>query len=193
MAHIKTLSADDVLKLKAITLYIVGKCGVIDIFHILKILYFADRTHYAEWGTRLSGDTFCAMDNGPVASHLYNALKAVTGKEPLPAESPLKAISDALYQADPMFEYYVSAREKADMDELSASDIACLDKSIADNRGKGFGALSRESHDLAWKDAYAKKRNSEMDPLLIAEAGGASKDTLEFIRENADFDRMIAR
>ena len=105
MAHIQALTTDDILKLKAITLYIVNKCGVADIFHILKILYFADRAHYAEWGTRLSEDTFCAMDNGPVASHLYNALKDVTGKEKLPAGSPLKIISDSLYQADPMFEY----------------------------------------------------------------------------------------
>lgn len=42
MAHIQALTTDDILKLKAITLYIVNKCGVADIFHILKILYFAD-------------------------------------------------------------------------------------------------------------------------------------------------------
>ena len=103
MAHVQALTADDISKLKAITLYIVNKCGVIDIFHILKILYFADRKHYAEWGTRLSNDTFCAMENGPVASHLYNALKDVTGKEPLRNNSPLKAISNALYLSDPMY------------------------------------------------------------------------------------------
>lgn len=193
MAYIQALTTDDILKLKAITLYIVNKCGVVDIFHILKILYFADRAHYAEWGTRLSEDTFCAMDNGPVASHLYNALKDVTGKEKLPSGSPLKAISDSLYQADPMFEYYVSAREEADMDELSTSDIACLDRSIAENKGQAFGELSRKSHDHAWQEAYDRKKNAPMDPLLMAEAGGASKETLEFIKENAEFDRMLAK
>ena len=193
MAHIQALTTDDILKLKAITLYIVNKCGVADIFHILKILYFADRAHYAEWGTRLSEDTFCAMDNGPVASHLYNALKDVTGKEKLPAGSPLKIISDSLYQADPMFEYYISAREEADMDELSASDIACLDRSIAENKEQSFGELSKRSHDQAWQEAYGRKKNAPMNPLLMAEAGGASKETLEFIKENAEFDQMIAK
>ncbi|WP_277121534.1 Panacea domain-containing protein [Bacteroides ndongoniae] len=193
MAHIQALTTDDILKLKAITLYIVNKCGVADIFHILKILYFADRAHYAEWGTRLSEDTFCAMDNGPVASHLYNALKDVTGKEKLPAGSPLKIISDSLYQADPMFEYYISAREEADMDELSASDIACLDRSIAENKEQAFGELSKRSHDQAWQEAYGRKKNAPMNPLLMAEAGGASKETLEFIKENAEFDQMIAK
>lgn len=193
MAHIQALTTDDILKLKAITLYIVNKCGVADIFHILKILYFADRAHYAEWGTRLSEDTFCAMDNGPVASHLYNALKDVTGKEKLPAGSPLKLISDSLYQADPMFEYYISAREEADMDELSASDIACLDRSIAENKEQAFGELSKRSHDQAWQEAYGRKKNAPMNPLLMAEAGGASKETLEFIKENAEFDQMIAK
>lgn len=193
MAHIQALTTDDILKLKAITLYIVNKCGVADIFHILKILYFADRAHYAEWGTRLSEDTFCAMDNGPVASHLYNALKDVTGKEKLPAGSPLKIISDSLYQADPMFEYYISAREEADMDELSASDIACLDRSIAENKEQAFGELSKRSHDQAWQEAYGRKKNAPMNPLLMAEAGGTSKETLEFIKENAEFDQMIAK
>ena len=193
MAHIQALTTDDILKLKAITLYIVNKCGVADIFHILKILYFADRAHYAEWGTRLSEDTVCAMDNGPVASHLYNALKDVTGKEKLPAGSPLKIISDSLYQADPMFEYYISAREEADMDELSASDIACLDRSIAENKEQAFGELSKRSHDQAWQEAYGRKKNAPMNPLLMAEAGGASKETLEFIKENAEFDQMIAK
>lgn len=191
MAHVQALTIDDILKLKAIVLYIVNQCGTVDIFHILKILYFADRTHYAEWGTRLSNDTFCAMANGPVASHLYNALKDVTGKEPLRAESPLKMISDALYQADPMYENYVCAREKADMDELSTSDIDCLDRSIAENKGQSFGTLSQKSHDRAWQEAYGRQKNSEMNPLLMAEAGGASEETLEFIKENAEFDRLL--
>lgn len=192
MANVKALSYDDILKLKAIVLYIVNKCGTVDIFHILKILYFADRTHYAEWGTRLCNDTFCAMDNGPVASHLYNALKDVTGKELLRADSPLKMISNALYQVDPMYENYVCAREEADMDELSGSDIDCLDNSITENKGQSFSSLSRKSHDQAWREAYGKRKNSEMDPLLMAEAGGASKETLEFIKENVAFDQMLA-
>lgn len=192
MAKVPALTTDDILKLKAITLYIVNKCGIIDIFHILKILYFADRAHYAQWGTRLSRDTFCAMENGPVASHLYNALKDVTGKEALPAGSPLKTISEALTQADPMFEYYVKACQEADMDELSASDIACLDKSIAENKEQVFGTLSQKSHDKAWQEAYNKKKNSAMNPFLMAEAGGASEDMLEFIKENAEFDQLCA-
>ena len=134
---------------------------------------------------------FLCYGDGPVASHLYNALKDVTGKEPLRAESPLKMISDALYQADPMYENYVCAREKADMDELSASDIDCLDRSIAENKGQSFGTLSQKSHDRAWQEAYGRQKNSEMNPLLMAEAGGASEETLEFIKENAEFDRLL--
>ena len=192
MAYVQALTADDISKLKAITLYIVNKCGVIDIFHILKILYFADRKHYAEWGTRLSNDTFCAMENGPVASHLYNALKDVTGKEPLRNNSPLKAISNALYLSDPMYENYISAKERADMDELSASDIECLDQAIHKHVNKNFGTLSKESHDIAWKEAYTRRKNSEMNPITMAKAGGASDATLDFIKENAEFDRILA-
>lgn len=79
------------------------------------------------------------------------------------------------------------------MDELSASDVACLDRSIAENKEQAFGELSKRSHDQAWQEAYGRKKNAPMNPLLMAEAGGASKETLEFIKENAEFDQMIAK
>ena len=68
----------DVDKLKAVTLYILKKCGATDYIHLFKILYFAEREHYADYGKRIAKDTFIAMEHGPVPSFLYNALKLVT-------------------------------------------------------------------------------------------------------------------
>ena len=183
MTDYRHLSQDDILKLKAVVLYIVDKCGETDCFHIFKILYFADREHYAVYGRRIVNDTFHAMKNGPVPSALYNAIKDVTGKEPLPVYSKLKTISSALREADSMYDHYICAVEKPDMDELSASDIEMLDKSIAANLPRTFGELSGKSHDEAWMAAFRKKPNSKIDPLLMAKAGGASDDTLDFIKE----------
>ena len=39
----------DVDKLKAVTLYILKKCGATDYIHLFKILYFAEREHYADY------------------------------------------------------------------------------------------------------------------------------------------------
>ena len=40
---IKELTIDEMLKLKAVVLYVINKCDEIDYFHLFKILYFADR------------------------------------------------------------------------------------------------------------------------------------------------------
>jgi len=71
----------DVEKLKAVTLYILKKCGATDYIHLFKILYFAEKEHYADYGKRITKDTFIAMEHGPVPSFLYNALKLVTKQE----------------------------------------------------------------------------------------------------------------
>lgn len=68
MSRIRKMSEDEILKLKAAVLYIIKQCGTIDYFHLFKILYFADREHYAVYGRRLVNDTFCALKNGPVPS-----------------------------------------------------------------------------------------------------------------------------
>lgn len=191
MSQIKALNTDEVLKLKAIVLYIVNQCKVIDIFHILKILYFADKQHYAEWGTRLTMDTFVAMDNGPVASNLYDALKHVRNPKHLAADNHLRLISEALFIPDEMYHNYLSAKEEPDMDELSKSDLLCLDHSIEENSETSFSVLSQKSHDIAWTEARAKHVNSPMNPITMAKAGGASQETLDFIQEQEELNRWL--
>ena len=72
------MTTDDMLKLKAVTLYILKQCGELDFIHLFKILYFAERQHYATYGKHLVKDTFCALERGPVPSFLYDAVKVAT-------------------------------------------------------------------------------------------------------------------
>ena len=44
------MTTDDMLKLKAVTLYILKQCGELDFIQLFKILYFAERQHYATYG-----------------------------------------------------------------------------------------------------------------------------------------------
>ena len=167
------MSEDEILKLKAAVLYIIKQCGTIDYFHLFKILYFADREHYAVYGRRLVNDTFCALKNGPVPSFLYDAVKVLYGGE---SNDELRMISSAL--------------SVTDMDELSASDVEMLNKSISENQILPFDTLSRKSHDIAWQEAWGKAQNSPMEPVLMARAAGASDATIEYIRENELFDSL---
>lgn len=179
---------DDVLKLKAAVLYVINECGEIGYMHLFKILYFANREHYAKYGRSIVNDTFCALPKGPVPSFLYDAVK----ESPFVTKSgDLKIIADSLYNQDPTYYYLLSAREKPDMDELSKSDISCLNNSIKENINLDIEQLSEKSHDLAWKEAWGKGSSSSMNKLSIAKAGGANKAMLEYIEENELIDSLI--
>ncbi len=188
MTQINKMSIDDILKLKAVVLYVVKKCQAIDYFHIFKIIYFADREHYAIYGRRIVNDTFYALKNGPVPSFLYDAVKAV---EEGTNNEYIKLISSALVAFDSNYKYIMSAKEEPDMDELSISDIEMLDKSISENKGLDFSTLSNKSHDIAWRKAWNSAENSPIDPILMAKAAGATDATIEYIKES-EFFKTIA-
>jgi len=176
--HMQTLTDEEMQKLKAVTLYIIDKCRELDYFRLFKILYFADREHYAKYGRRIIKDTFCALPNGPVPTFLYDTIKSL-----LNGQNP-NIISDSIQNSDPDYYYILSVKEKPDMDELSKSDLKCLDKSIKENLTRTIPALSKKSHDIAWDGEKEKGGLHDIDPLLMAKAGGASEDMIEYIKDN---------
>lgn len=180
------MNHDDVLKLKAAVLYIVNKCGEIGYFHLFKILYFANREHYAKYGRGVIKDTFCALPKGPVPSFLFDAVKNLSST---PKGGEYKVISDSLCNQDPTYYYLLSAKELPDMDELSVSDIECLDKSIKENKNLDINTLSNKSHDEAWREV--RTAHGKMNNLSIAKAGGANDALLEYIKEYELIDSLI--
>ena len=64
-------------KIKEVLLYILGKTGVLDYYHLMKILYLAERQHLAKWGDRIITDDYYALPHGPVPTRIYDSLKAV--------------------------------------------------------------------------------------------------------------------
>lgn len=187
MARIK-LTTDEILKLKAVALYVINKFEAIDILPLFKIIYFADREHYAVFGRRIISDTFCALKNGPVPSFLYDAIKVLSGGY---TNSDLQIVSNSLQIPDKEFSYIISALEMPDLDELSISDIKMLNKSISENGSLPIHILSKKSHDLAWQEAWNRAQNSPIEPILMARAAGASEATIEYIRENELFDKTV--
>lgn len=184
------MTQDDILKLKSAFLYILSKQSYIDQFHVFKILYFADRAHLAKYGRRIINDTFCALGNGPVPSNLYDTVKFKNGHLEKPIYYNSGAFKPILDSFDTGVEdafFYLFGKEHPDLDELSMSDIECLDEAFLNYKDVDMGVLSELSHDSAWGKAWDKKRNSPIDILDMAEAGGASEDLIEYIRETEEF------
>ncbi len=183
----------DLLKLKAATLYILKQCGELDFIHLFKILYFAERQHYAIYGKHLVKDTFCALERGPVPSFLYNAVKVAIHAEHAAEGSLLHQLSQALKPGEADCYYFIQAAEEPDMDELSRADVDSLDVSIRENLSKDSLQLSRDSHDIAWQAAWDAKKNSSMDPLLIAQAGGALPEFIGYLREQEAIEKYLKK
>lgn len=82
----------------------------------------------------------------------------------------------------------VFSKETPDMDELSVSDVKCLDKSIKKYKDMDSYRLSGRSHDTAWKEAYTRAQDDpekdRMTLIDIAKAGHAKPRVIEYIKEN---------
>lgn len=141
-------------------------------FHaIFKILYFAERKHLSRYAMPITGDNYIAMEDGPVPSESYNIFKrAKTDKFWLPK------VEQNLFEID---NWLVKPLQVPDMEELSESDLECLDESIEENKSLSYGQRVDKSHSIAWGNA---QKNGKMDFCDIASEEGANKDVCDLIR-----------
>ncbi len=124
-------------------------------YTILKTFFLADRAHLNRYGRPVTFDNYVAMKDGPVASFIYNVLKndvnfpvafGVAG--PLWERAPAPEIGKKAYR-------FYSARAKADLDQLSESDIEALSDGLTIASTLSFGQLRRLTHeDPAYIDAW---------------------------------------
>jgi uncharacterized phage-associated protein len=156
-------------------LYVLNSLGnFVDFHKLFKIMYFADQKHLVKYGNPITNDQYIAMSNGPVPSIAYDILKAVK-KESITAK-----FHDSFINYFEINEYYVKAKQKANPDYLSESEIKCLNESIQDNKDLSFNDLTDKSHDIAWEMA-SNQKNPNIELTKIAEAGGANPEMLSYI------------
>ncbi len=111
-----------------------------NVYNVLKCLYYADRKHLQEYGRQIYGETFYALEHGPVPSAAYEIVKYVAGRAKWDLDFPealeLLEVSDV----------YLTARGGADTDLLSRSDMACLLDAARKYGTMPFGKLKTLSH-----------------------------------------------
>ena len=180
---------DDINKIKAVVEYILQQMGVaIDYIHLFKVMYFAQEEHLALYGVPIMYDTFVARKNGPVATLTYKVLRVAEGKV-IDVTDDLKAFASdlTLGQSDGHQVVSLASDVKADMDELSRSNIRILDKWITHCKEIESFDLSELSHDNAWLKAKRQTEKTGEDTKIslydMAASGGASKDMLQVVKE----------
>ena len=125
-----------------------------NVYNVLKCLYYADRKHLQEYGRQIYGETFYALEHGPVPSAAYEIIKYANGRAKWDLQFP-----EAFELLD-VNDVHVSARGAVDTDLLSRSDMACLLDAARIYGKMSFGKLKTLSHQgKAFENADA---NGEM-------------------------------
>lgn len=159
-------------------LYIAPKVRDFDMYTILKVMYHADKHHLENYGSFISGDSYIAMNYGPVPSFAYDILKAVKagGSRALDVE---------------VFEEFKSAFEVkgrysfvptrgADSDFLSDAALESLNHSVGEFGHLPFLKLKDLSHDAAYD---AADLDSTMDVEDIAKLFPNSDVLIDYLKD----------
>jgi len=120
---------------------------------ISKLLYFADKTSMERYGRFISGDTYFAMEYGPVPSATYDLLK----NPQLSRIIEFQVIDD---------KKIIPLREP-NLNELSDSDIEAMDTIIDIYGNVPFWKRTQDSHDDAWKEAWDKRGDAQSEMMSV--------------------------
>lgn len=176
-------------KLTEIVLYILNKTKGLDYYHVFKIIYFANIAHLAKYGFPMVSDEFCALQDGPVPSALYNCIK-----NDRYCDKELQAmLNDNIRQGADDAYYMLEAKREADEDYFSKADMESLNNSIAENANLSYGELRAKSHGEEWERAFNSKHGRKvMDIIGMAKDGKASDDMIEYIKDNLSIEKALA-
>lgn len=155
------------------------------IHEVLKLRYFADKIHLSKFGFMASGDHYCAMKFGPVASNTYNILKAARGDQSSWIHPDFfAAVADSLVVEGSK---NVRALRDPNLDLISRSDVECMEEALGLYGNMQFDARTDLSHDPAWEKAWEAACNDSMDAAQmsvsdIAETLENAAEVIEHIR-----------
>lgn len=140
------------------------------IHKVMKLMYFADRKHLVDFGSPISGDTYQKMTYGPVPSFTNNV-----------ANDNMDSHKGIISKNG----WVLTANKAPDMDDLSESEVECIENSLDTYSKYTFDELTAISHDIAWNCA-----DWDISYMKIAEEGGADADMMAFIREQIINDNI---
>jgi hypothetical protein len=160
----------------AAILFLANITGKIDLYALLKTLYYAEKYHLQKWGRTITGDVPCRLPYGPVPSNMYDMLKSVRGDGYWPRE-----LSDSLCFIDPKT---IVPKKEPDLNRLSDTDVEELKRSFDERGLNSFKDLCEEAH----KDpAFIRSRTGRMTDEDLAEDDPILLEHLQEVRENEQF------
>ncbi len=126
--------------------YLLHKMGALNQLKVIKMIFLADKYHLLHMGRTITGDTYIAMEHGPVPSLVRNLVYRI--EDYLPEEA--RGIPDQFFTLGP--NYMIESKDAVDYDLLSVSDRAAIDFVISKFGELGYKKLLDYVHTLPeWK------------------------------------------
>lgn len=157
-------------------LYVSNRLTRKDFHKIFKVLYFADRNHLSLYGRTITGDSYVAMDDGPVPSKIYDIFKIVRGDGLYSSEK--KSSFDPYFRVQNWM--FLIPKMDADTDYLSASDIEELNNSLSLYGNLSWDEVREKSHDFAWRSTV---KDHTIDLQNIMRETGEEEEYISIVSE----------
>ncbi|MGD0625064.1 MAG: Panacea domain-containing protein [Thermodesulfobacteriota bacterium] len=165
--------------------WLANKNPFIDIYHVAKILYYAEKTHLNKYGRPLIGATYIRMPYGQVPSEIRDIINNNTWMvEP----EYLERFCASIKVMEGRYPKLTSLREP-DTDYFSETDIQCLQESLDKYKDLSFDELKRISHEeRSYKETEPKEK---IDYLLMVDEENENKDEIiEDIQSTSQYVRF---
>ena len=164
-------------------LYVANRVKRKDFHKIFKIIYFAERQHLADWGKPITGDTYIAMEAGPVPSRMYDMLKMVRGDSYLPDTEGLAEY----FKVDNWM--YLIPQKDADLNKLTKNETDALDEAINKYATLSYDEIKEKSHDTAWRSTA---RDFSIKWEDIAREAGLDAEEIEWVNAFSSLEAALS-
>jgi uncharacterized phage-associated protein len=162
----------------------------IDVFHVCKVLYFADKKHLNVYGRPILGDRYFALKQGPVPTLAYDMIER--DERHLNGDL-LDRLSSALsyYKSENDSYIRITALREAESSLFSDSDIECLDESITAYADIDSNELIRLVHaEPAYQEVYKEGRKiAEIEYERIIESENPLRD--EIVKDMREMSAFV--
>lgn len=166
-------------KAREVILWLANRKPGIDVYHVVKCAFYADKYHLNEYGRPLAGDSYNAGPYGPLGQVVYGLLRGDFFEI-----LALGGNGELAFRVSQKPEYAVLPDRDANMDVLSESDVEALVYSVDNFGDKSFEELMTLTH------AEAAYQNAEGDRIRYEDLLDESPDRDERvadIRDTASF------
>ena len=164
--------------------WLANKAPGIDIYHVSKILYYAEKLHLNRYERPIIGDTYIAMPYGQVPSGVRDLITKNTWV--IDPKDLAQFSASVETQKDPYDK--LTALRSANLDFFSDTDIECLNEAFGYYVNMTFDQLKEISHqDKSWIET---EQNKEIDYRLMLDDNEYKNELLEDICKTSHYVRF---